>query len=252
MGDGSIMTDGQKSTALRFGYHFKFENGEEKKFDILLDPQDLSLIQTDESTRPEWTKLKYSQCSNCPLGDEVEYCPVAVNLSTLVEAFGNEDSFKTATVTVEIPERTYVKKTSLQKALSAIIGVTMVTSGCPIMDKLRPMARFHLPFASALETFFRNLSMYLVAQLLRVHKGKEPDWDLKELIEIYKNISVVNKGMSQRVHDATTKDANVNAIVILHSFGDGMSYFIENGLEEIENFFDVYTDAVDDEKPPRT
>lgn len=40
-----------------------------------------------------------------------------------------------------------------------------------------------------------------------------------------------------RLLKATEKDANVNAVVILHSFGDGISYFIESGLVEIEPMF---------------
>jgi hypothetical protein len=71
-------------------------------------------------------------------------------------------------------------------------------------------------------------------------RGKEPDWELKGLREIYKAVNQVNKGMSQRLLDATKKDANVNAVVILHSFGDGISYFIDSGLADIEPMFKVF------------
>jgi hypothetical protein len=116
----------------------------------------------------------------------------------------------------------------------------MTTSNCPVMDKLRPMARFHLPFASSIETFYRSVSAYLTAQFLLSRKGKEPDWNLSKLLEYYKAINLVNKGMSNRLAKATESDANVNAVVILHSFGDGISYFIQDGLEEIEPMFSVY------------
>ena len=119
-------------------YRFDFQD-EHKKFEVVLDAHTLKTIQRGDFPKHEWTKLKFSQCENCPLGDSVEYCPVAVNLSRLVEEFQNRDSFEQANVTVDTPQRSYVKKTSLQKALSSIIGIYMVTSDCPVMDKLRPM-----------------------------------------------------------------------------------------------------------------
>jgi hypothetical protein len=122
-----------------------------------------------------------------------------------------------------------------------LIGVIMVTSGCPVMDKLRPMARFHLPFATAIETFYRAISMYLTAQFFVSRNGRKPDWGLKVLVDIYKEISTVNKGMSRRLSSASNKDANINALVILHAFGEAVPYFIENGLSQIESFFASYT-----------
>jgi hypothetical protein len=144
-------------------------------------------------------------------------------------------------VTVEAPERTYFKETTLQKGLSSIIGIYMVTSNCPVMDKLRPMVRFHLPFATPTETMFRTVSTYLTGQFVAMREGKKPDWELQKLVEMYKAVSAVNKGMSRRISNASIKDANVNAVIILHSFGDAVPYFIENGLAEIKHMFEIYT-----------
>lgn len=239
------MANDKHTEVLRYLYKFQFENGTKKEFEILLDAQSLELIQEKDPPKPEWTRLKYFQCENCPLPKEVEYCPVAVNLSRLVETFHNEVSFESTIVTVETAQRTYEKKTTLQKGLSSIIGVYMVTSNCPVMDKLRPMSRFHLPFATSIETFFRSISAYLIAQFLLLRKGKEPDWALKNLREIYKSVNFVNKGMSQRLVNASKKDANANAVVILHSFGDGISYFIDSGLDEIEPMFSTLLDSTE-------
>jgi hypothetical protein len=235
------MVEQIKRKLTRFTYRFKFGDGTEKVFAIELDPETLELQQKPVEPKPEWAKLKFNQCENCPLGKEVEYCPVAVNLATVVDTFQTFASFEPVHVVVETKERTYSKETTLQKSLSAIIGVYMVTSNCPIMDKLRPMSQFHLPFASSMETFYRSVSMYLTAQFFLMRQGKEPDWDLKKLVDLYHAISMVNKGMAERLRQASEKDANVNAMVILHSFGDGVPYFVEGGLEEIEHLFAVYT-----------
>lgn len=224
---------------IRYLYRFQFENGTEKSFAVVLEEDTLELVREEPTVKPEWAKLKYSQCENCPLSDDVEYCPVALSLAGLVESFSDSVSYEAAVVTVETKERTYVKKTTLQKGLSGIIGIYMSTSNCPVLSKMRPMTRFHLPFANSFETFFRSISSYLTAQLLLMRRGEIPDWDLKGLQEIYKEVNTVNKGMSLRLHKATEKDANINAVVILHSFGDGISYFIESGLTDLEPMFKV-------------
>ena len=221
-------------------YRFQFEDGSNKDFEIKLDSETLELRLDSGRPRPEWAKLKFHQCENCPLDSSVEYCPVALNLASLVESFQDSISYEKTDVTVITKEREYKKKKTLQKGLSALIGIYMVTSNCPIMDKLRPMVRFHLPFATSNETIYRAVSMYLVSQFFVMRSGGHPDWDLKRLSDIYKAISFVNKGMSQRVSNASNKDANVNAVVILHSLGDSVPFVIENGLVEIEYLFREY------------
>jgi hypothetical protein len=230
----------KEPTEIRYLYKFKFDDGTEKNFEVVLNSTTLELIRDDPNPKPEWTKLKYSQCENCPLPDTVEYCPVAVSLAKLVESFHDAASYESAAVTVETEQRTYFKKTTLQKGLSAIIGIYMSTSDCPVTDRLRPMTRFHLPFANSIETFFRSVSSYLTAQFLLMQQGHQPDWEMKNLQGIYKAVNLVNKGMTTRLLKATEKDANVNAVVILHSFGDGINYFIESGLADLEPMFRVF------------
>lgn len=234
------MQNERQKGVIRYQYKFEFEQGRKIDFEVVLDANSLELVVDNNTPKPYWTKLNFNQCENCPLSKDVEYCPVAVSLSKIVETFRDNVSFESTDVTVVTPERTYLKKTTLQKGIASIIGLFMTTSNCPVMDKLRPMARFHLPFATSLETFYRSVSSYLTAQFLLSQKGKEPDWNLSRLLEYYKAINIVNKGMSNRLSRASESDANVNAVVILHSFGDGISYFIQDGLEEIEPMFSVF------------
>ncbi len=205
-----------------------------------LDPDTLGLLAPMDAPKPAWTKLKYFQCGNCPLGDEVEYCPVAVNLATLVETFKDALSFETTAVRVQTAERVYEKDTTLQKGLSSIIGIYMVTSDCPVMDKLRPNVRFHLPFASMDETIYRAVSMYLVAQYFLMRKGKKPDWELRHLIETYQAVAKVNQGMSDRIRHATDEDANVNAVIILSTQGGMVPTYVEDSLAEMEHLFGTF------------
>ncbi len=235
------MPDSKKSETIRFLYSLEFPDNTEKEFEVLLNSKTLELVSKKDLPKPAWTKLKYKQCEHCPLGDEHEYCPVAVNLSALVESFKDSVSFESTNVRVKTNERTYEKTTTLQKGLSSIIGIYMVTSGCPVMDKLRPMVRFHLPFGSMEETVYRAVSMYLTAQYLLMRQGKTPDWDLKKLVEIYKAVEHVNRGISMRLSSASEEDANMNAVVILHAYAEMVSFSIEHKLAELEYIFSEYT-----------
>jgi len=235
------MADSKQDDTISYRYKFQFANGTEKDFEVLLNAETLELVSNKDLPKPEWTKLKYNQCSNCPLGDDVEYCPVAVNLSNLVETFKDSISFESTLVTVETAKRTYHAQVTLQEGLSAILGIYMVTSNCPVMDKLRPNVRFHLPFASEEETIYRAVSMYLTAQYFLMRKGEKPDWELKKLAEIYRAVSHVNIGISERLAQASHKDANVNAVIILSTFGETLDNFLEESLKDIEYLFNEYT-----------
>jgi hypothetical protein len=228
------------SKILKFQYKFQLQNGEEKLFNVLLDEQTLQVIQNSPMSNPEWTKLKYHQCKNCPLGAEVAYCPVAVNIAHLIDEFKFSTSYDKTWVVVETPDRTYAQETTVQNGLSAILGIYMVTSGCPILDYLRPMVRFHLPFATTDETVFRAVSMYLVAQYFRQRKGLEPNWNLEGLINIYKEIGTVNKGMWNRLSKASSFDANVNALIVLSTFGDALRFSLKKDLENLSTLFTKY------------
>ncbi|MGH7208360.1 MAG: DUF6901 family protein [Nitrospiraceae bacterium] len=228
------MSDDTQGDTLRFLYTFRFPDRTEKRFAITLNAATLELMSDREFAKPDWTKLKYFQCEHCPLGDDVEYCPVAVNLASLVESFKDSVSFEQAFVTVQTAGRTYEKQTTLQKGVSSIIGIAMVTSNCPVMDKLRPNVQFHLPFASGPETIYRAISMYLISQYFVMRRGGKPDWELSNLAEIYHAVSYVNQGISRRLSHASIQDANVNAVIILSTFGLSLGDYLEDSLQDLE------------------
>jgi hypothetical protein len=225
---------------IRFRYKFQFDNGDEKHFDVLLDAQTLQVLHSPSVNIPEWTKLNYQQCENCPLKEDVEYCPVAVNIAHLIDEFKFSTSYDKTWVVVETPERTYAQETSVQSGLSSILGIYMVASNCPILDYLRPMVRFHLPFATATETVFRAVSMYLVAQYFRLRKNLQPNWDLEKLTEIYKEVNKVNKGMWNRLSKASSFDANVNALIVLSTFGDAIRLSLKKDFEDLAPIYAKY------------
>lgn len=222
---------------LFFNYTFHLKSGKKIYFEINLDPVTLEFIPGKSDSIPEWTAINYFPCDDCPLLHTVTHCPVAINLSSIVEPFNDTISYEAATVEVETADRKYSKETSVQTGLSSIIGISMATSNCPVMDELRPMTRFHLPFASTEETLYRAVSYYLTRQYFVAENGGAPDWNLSGLMRIYNKVSTVNLGISKRISQASKKDANINALIILHSYGDSIPFFVENGLDELRYLF---------------
>ena len=78
------MPDSSPEDAVGFSYTFRFPDGPERQFEVRLNADTLELLSPPDAPKPAWTKLKFFQCENCPLGDDVAYCPVAVNLAGLV------------------------------------------------------------------------------------------------------------------------------------------------------------------------
>ena len=224
---------------LKIQYEIKLESGEVVDYAIRLDPSTLASLADSKETPPAWTRLEVGQCKDCPLEKETSpHCPIAVNLSRLVEHFEKYASFETVSCTVTTNERQYMKQVQLQHALFSIFGVIMPTSGCPVMDGLRPMVRYHLPFATQEETMVRSVSMYLLRQYFEYKRGGQPDLDLKKLEAQYEGIQKVNVGMIDRIRTLITSgDADLNAIGVLHTFSTLLGLAIQRPLETWEYLF---------------
>ncbi|MBN1622459.1 MAG: hypothetical protein JW871_07710 [Endomicrobiales bacterium] len=224
-------------------YCFRFSDNIEIKIDVELDSKTLSMVSKHKEKKcPDWVYLKYKKCPNCRLLEErTEYCPVARNLLDIVDLFTGHNSYDNVKLSIYSQAREYSKETSLEDGISSLVGIYMVTSGCPVLDKLRPMVRYHLPFANVEETQYRAVAMYLVGQYLLYKSGKTPDWDLEKLYNLYSEVRIINKKFSSRLMDAILKDASINALVKLDCFAGYISYSIID--KEIFNDMKKYFSA---------
>jgi hypothetical protein len=226
---------------IKIDYSYKFQSGSTTTFNLRLDPETLALMLDKRPDPPPWTLLNHKKCENCPLDEKKHvYCPVALNFADIAEPFKDMLSYEKVNVTVTTEERTYTKETTIQGGLSPLIGIIMTTSGCPIMEHLKPMVRFHLPFASLEETIFRMVSMYLMVQHYRHEDGKTVDWTLDGLVQVYAKVSIVNRDFALRLRDAAKKDANINALVNLDCFAAMLPLAAEDTLQAIKPYFSAY------------
>ena len=223
-------------------YRFKFGNGTETRFAVRLRKPNLQLVTEPRTPLPEWTRLTHCQCPNCPLNPaDHPHCPIAVNLVDVIECFKDRFSTEEAEITILSNAREYHRHASVQSGVSSLMGLHMVTSGCPIMDKLRPMAHTHLPFATVEETMYRAVSMYLLAQYFRNGRGKTVDWELEELLKIYEDIRQVNQSFVRRLLSINPLDASINALVSLDCFGTVTAFsIVQDSLKQIQPLFQAY------------
>jgi hypothetical protein len=55
---------------IRYHYRFRFPDGKESSYEILLGPDSLALTRPEREDLPDWTRLGFRQCDNCPLSEE--------------------------------------------------------------------------------------------------------------------------------------------------------------------------------------
>jgi len=219
-----------------YTYSFCFNKDEDIVFNLAIDKHKLLVYNLSPDNHSEWTRLEHNKCKNCSLLDE-EYCPVAINLEPIISKFGNKRSYDQTNVEVQSFDRSTSCETTLQRSVSSLLGLVMATSACPHTVFLRPMARFHLPFATDEETIVRASSFYLLSEYFNNDNQNEFDIKLEKLKESYRQLHIVNEGLAERLRTVVEKDAAVNAIILLDLFAKALPYSIDEALSEVNYIF---------------
>ena len=220
-------------------YCFRFPDAAEEVFDLELDAHKIELLNSDPGTVPQWAALDFYQCPICPLSISTHpNCPLVLNLVSIARRFDRILSYEKIHLDVFTKERNVSRQTTAQRGISSLMGLVIAASGCPHTVFFKPMARFHLPLATQEETMFRATSVYLLGQYFRKQRGKQADFDLKGLRDIYRNIEEVNKSIAKRLKTATRADSSVNAIVLLDTFAKVMPHFIDKSWDKLSGLFE--------------
>lgn len=223
---------------IKIKYIFRWPDAREDSYDLALDGVTLEIVSPRPAEIPQWAMLDFNKCPSCPLDARSSpYCPLAVALVDLNSSVAHLTSYEKVHVVVETAERTTMKDTTVQQAVSSLMGLISPCSGCPHTRFFRPMARFHQPFANEQETIYRASGMYLLAQYFLKAEGKEADSGLTGLNDIYRNLHEVNTHCAMRLRHGASNDSTVNAVVLLDMFTKSMSYAIEESLEELGHLF---------------
>ena len=221
--------DTRSETQVR--YEFRFPDGR-----LWVHGVDLAPVPPEPG--PEWARLGFQQCGNCPLKvAEIRDCPFATALARPMAVLARSPSYEEVAVTVSWRGREVRQHTTLQRALGSLLGLLGATSGCPHTRMLRAMAWFHEPFSSSSETFYRVVGTYLLGQHLRQERGLEPDWNLDGLRELYRNLRQVNLGMAGRLRAAAEEDSSLNGLILLDLLAADTLYSLDSYEGELDGFF---------------
>lgn len=226
---------------IKIRYSFKLGKEVTETFDLRLDAQTLELKTDSPEVLPAWTNLDFHQCPHCPL--DIEFfpnCPVAVNLVNILDRFDSLFSYNHTHLIVTTKNRMVSQVTTVQEAVGSLLGLVMAGSNCPHTVYLRPMARFHLPLASSQETLFRSVTTYLLGQYFLKKDGKNFDYELKGLKEIYNRVHLVNSFIAERLRADAKTDSILNAIVQLDINAQNLTNGIEDSLEDLRPIFHPY------------
>lgn len=211
-------------------YNFEMPDGSRESFSVELNRKPVSPIPA-----PEWTKLDYHKCDNCPLAKEASpLCPAAADIANMTERFSAVQSFDKVKVHVQTPERDYFKKCDAQTGLISLMGLVLATSACPILSEFKVLAIHHLPFASYEETLFRTSGAYLLKQYLKQKNGEEADMEMMGLKQFYEDLGVVNKSLKNRISVVSQSDSNINAVNALFSLSWLVAQSLEERLDELQ------------------
>jgi hypothetical protein len=236
--EDNIKINGKKIT-----YRFFTGAPQPLAIDLYFDRKTFRLNIPADAPKPDWAKLEHRRCPNCTLSDDCAYCPAALGIGMFLPTFKDCVSHDKAVVEVDTDNRTIVAKTTLQTGLGSLIGLVCATSGCPLTRFLRPMARFHLPFADEQETLFRSFSAWLLSGIVqqRMSGGDQPI-TLDGLKGHYADLSVMNGHLAERMRDSVNRDALLNAVIILDLFAQIAPDNIDGGFEDILDAFTVEDD----------
>jgi len=225
---------------LVYSYQFNFLDKPSIELNIEIDSL-TTTFRADDNDLPPWAALEFEQCPNCPLQTkETSVCPVAQNLVPLLKVASSLVSYDEVNVIITTPDRIISADTTMQRAMSSILGLIMATSPCPHTEFLKPMARFHLPLANEEETIYRTTSMYMLAQHFRHQHNMNYDMSFKGLIENYANLTIINRALANRIRSAIEQDATVNAIILLDLLSQAVSWSIEDQLDKLQPIFKGY------------
>lgn len=227
-------------TEVAVSYTFKFSDGVEKVFDVVLSSLTGESLSEQPKNLPEWTRLGFRQCNLCPLStDSCKYCPAAVSLVDVVEFFRGITSIEAVDVVAESQGRITTKPgVGLPQAIAAVIGARFAASGCPMTVKFRPMVVNHLPFATFPEAAYRILSMHALAQFLRMQEGLTPDWGLDELSMMCQDINDLNLDFAKRLRSLQIEDSTMNALTGLDSFVQMVDLTVDTDLlDDLKQLF---------------
>lgn len=208
-------------------YELRLPDGGEQTFTV--DPERAPAAEREAAA--EWTRLETCQCPNCPLAmAEHPHCPAALDLEPVVHQFGDLLSYTEVELRIRQDEREVATRCDMQTALGSLLGLILATGGCPILSRLRGLARIHMPLQSPEETQFRFVGAWLIGELLE--RPDQPP-SLQGLAALAEDLGQVDKALMQRLRRAAREDASYNALAMLAASALSAQFAVDEAMADV-------------------
>ena len=220
-------------------YTFAFDDETHFRFEV--DELGDSSVESPDQPVPNWLMLEEGKCEGCsiPTGARTT-CPAALSLQPLLASFGDRISHEEVAVTVELNDTEVHASMPAQNAVRSLMGLQLALSSCPVLSKLRPMARFHVPFGDPLHTLYRFVGMYLTAEHLREEQGLDSDQGLAGLLSLINELHDVNQQLAERIRRGSEQDVTVNSLIILDTLAMLLEVDIDASLAQLKPYFQMH------------
>ena len=201
----------------------------------------MSTVQEEYSQKQhKWAELDFHKCDHCPLSsDEHQYCPASVSIADIIEYFNDHPGHTHARCIVHTQGKTIVADKSIQEALTALIGLRLASSKCPILSHMKPMARFHDPFLSPYQLVYRATSMFLLGQYIRHREGESAEWSGDGLKTLYDKVGRVNMKLSERIRSAGEVESTPCSMMIFSVLTISMTLLFDEHLEILKGLYQL-------------
>ena len=217
-------------------YKLISSSGSQQIFTATVDSEHRTLDIPESYHPPEWALLDFNQCQHCPLKKDTDkYCPIAKNMAYLLNNAQFDCSHTEVVLEVTSGHRVITSETTMQRALSSLFGLVCGLSNCPYTRPFRPMAIFHLPLSSDVETLFRAVSLFLMRAYFAHQDNPEKPINLDEMQQTYQDLALLNKGLAQRFRSAHSSDSHTNAVVLLDILARDVSFEMEDQLNILKD-----------------
>jgi hypothetical protein len=228
-------------------YEFIFQSQDNFQYEVDIDPTTLE-HPAPLGTPPAWTELDVDKCPHCPLKSEgTAHCPLARRVAPIL-SFSAHPAFESVKIRVHKDNTTIESETTVQEAYRSLIGLIMATSGCPHTGFFKPMAWFHLPFATQDETLFRACATFLLFQFFDP-VDPESENHFTDLKHVYEDIHIVNQHIAKRLKKASASESTLNALTILDIFAQSFLPTLNESLQELAFLFKPGINEVSFENP---
>lgn len=165
---------------------------------------------------PEWARLEFNRCPECPLDPSVKWCPAAVSIAGLLDCFiAKKMSYDEVRFEIRREGVTWNSTGPVQDVMGLLMVYRMWLSGCPRLVYNWSFYKFFSPRFSIEKVIFQYLTTRLIVSEISRKTGENPDFEQIDPGRFAMVFEQMLRRIRENGHQPGT-DAVVNGLVQIH------------------------------------